>query len=81
MDDRPRDARELAARLRAIAIPAEHAWTDERAREWWRGFEPVTSPSVPSAEVQVVVRGPTAEPPEPSRTLVERASQKTIVER
>jgi serine/threonine protein kinase len=80
IDDRPRDARALAARLRAIAIPAEHAWSEERAAEWWRGFEPVTSPSVPSAEVQVVVRGATAEPPSPSRTVVERSSQRTIVD-
>jgi serine/threonine protein kinase len=80
MDDRPRDARALAERLRAIAIPADHAWTETRAIDWWRGYEPVTSPSLPSAEVQVVVRGPTADPPQPSKTLVERESMRTIVQ-
>ncbi|HET7504104.1 MAG TPA: protein kinase, partial [Kofleriaceae bacterium] len=34
--DRPRDARDLAARLRAIEIPAEDVWTAERATAWWR---------------------------------------------
>jgi hypothetical protein len=81
MDDRPPDARALASRLRAIAIPDAHAWTDERAAAWWRGYEPVTAPAIPSADVQVVIRGPTADPPQPSKTLVERASSRTIVER
>ena len=35
-DDRPGDARALAAQLRAIAIPAEHAWTEADAEAWWR---------------------------------------------
>jgi serine/threonine protein kinase len=39
-NDRPHDARALAAALRVIAIPAEHAWTDERAQAWWLEHRP-----------------------------------------
>jgi tRNA A-37 threonylcarbamoyl transferase component Bud32 len=39
-DERPANARELATRLRAIAIPEEHAWTEERARQWWATQRP-----------------------------------------
>jgi eukaryotic-like serine/threonine-protein kinase len=39
--DRPADARALARVLRAIAIPPEHAWTDEHAHAWWRTHRPV----------------------------------------
>jgi serine/threonine-protein kinase len=34
-DDRPRDARALAASLRQIELPPAEAWTSERARGWW----------------------------------------------
>jgi serine/threonine protein kinase len=34
-EKRPASAAELAALLRAIPIPEEHAWTDARARAWW----------------------------------------------
>lgn len=34
-DDRPRDARSLAAELRAIGVPETQRWSTERAREWW----------------------------------------------
>ena len=34
-DDRPADAIVLAESLRAIVLPSEHRWTDERARAWW----------------------------------------------
>ncbi|HEY1548596.1 MAG TPA: serine/threonine protein kinase [Kofleriaceae bacterium] len=37
---RPRDARAMIAALRAIEIPAEHAWDDERAAAWWREHQP-----------------------------------------
>jgi len=55
-DDRPRDARALAAMLRAIEIPAEHDWNDVRAAAWWAAYQP-TKPAqtVPSAEVQVIM--------------------------
>jgi serine/threonine-protein kinase len=34
-DDRPRDARALAASLRQIELPPAEAWTSERAGAWW----------------------------------------------
>ena len=37
---RPADARALARALRAIAIPAEHAWTEDHAQAWWREHMP-----------------------------------------
>lgn len=33
--DRPRDARGLAAEMRAIGVADALSWSDERAREWW----------------------------------------------
>lgn len=33
--DRPRDARSLAASLRAIELPPEDTWSAERAQAWW----------------------------------------------
>jgi serine/threonine protein kinase len=55
-EGRPADARALAAMLRAIEIPDEHAWTDARAAGWWKAWQPpAPAPSVPSAEVQVLV--------------------------
>jgi serine/threonine-protein kinase len=63
-NQRPASARELGARLRAIAIPAEYAWTDARAVAWWRDYRaPVPAPNVPSGEVQVIM---------PGRSTVER---------
>jgi serine/threonine protein kinase len=48
-EERPRDARHLAAMLRAITIPAEHAWTEAKALAWWSAYQPkqvaVASPS------------------------------------
>jgi serine/threonine-protein kinase len=37
-EHRPQSARELLQRLDAIAF--DHPWTDERAREWWKGHLP-----------------------------------------
>ena len=57
-DDRPRDARELATRLRAIEIPAEHAWTDARAHEWWAAHRPrpmITAESTPLSVERLLV--------------------------
>ncbi|HUS27001.1 MAG TPA: serine/threonine protein kinase [Kofleriaceae bacterium] len=57
-DDRPRDARELAKRLRAIPIPDDYVWTAERAQAWWRSYSPPAAvPNLPSGEVQVIVPG------------------------
>nr|MBA3456189.1 serine/threonine protein kinase [Deltaproteobacteria bacterium] len=44
-EDRPADARELAECLRAIEIPAEHAWTEERALAWWAHHRPKSEAS------------------------------------
>jgi serine/threonine protein kinase len=57
-EQRPRDARELAAALRAIPIPPEHAWTAEAARAWWDDYKPAQpAPSVATAEQQVIMPG------------------------
>ena len=61
--ERPANARVLGNALRTIQIPAEHAWTPQRAFAWWRDYRaPVPVPNVPSAEVQVIMPGRTAEP-------------------
>ncbi|HUJ60266.1 MAG TPA: protein kinase [Kofleriaceae bacterium] len=46
-EDRPPDARAFARALRAIEIPDEHAWTDERAQVWWRMHRPADPRSAP----------------------------------
>jgi serine/threonine-protein kinase len=62
--DRPRDARELAAMLRAIEIPHEVAWTTERADEWWHAYRPAAPATpAPSSEVQVIMPGRTDQRP------------------
>jgi serine/threonine-protein kinase len=62
--ERPRDARDLAAMLRAIEIPPDVAWTPERAGDWWRAYQPVAAPSAPLAgEVQVIMPGRTDQRP------------------
>ncbi|CAN5899095.1 hypothetical protein BH11MYX3_BH11MYX3_01100 [soil metagenome] len=55
-EDRPTDARHLAAMLRAIEIPTEHAWTDARALAWWAAYKPAKPvPRVSPSEVQVIM--------------------------
>jgi tRNA A-37 threonylcarbamoyl transferase component Bud32 len=55
-DDRPANARVLAAQLRAIEIPPEHAWTEAKARAWWAAYQPAQSvPAVATAEQQVIM--------------------------
>ena len=55
-NERPPDARTLAALLRAIPIPAEHAWTRDAAVAWWKKWQaPAPAPALPSGEVQVLV--------------------------
>ena len=39
-DERPDDMRAMIKLLRAIEIPAEHAWTEERAQAWWWSNRP-----------------------------------------
>ncbi|HTV25855.1 MAG TPA: protein kinase [Polyangiaceae bacterium] len=57
-EGRPRDARTLAAELRAIEVPEAQRWNGERARDWW-GRQ-----AVRLAKRQPAVRGmpPRAEP-------------------
>ena len=58
--DRPRDARALAAMLRAIPIPAELAWTPDHAEAWWREYQPASPPAgISTSEVQVIMPGRT----------------------
>lgn len=47
-EDRPRDARALAAALTAIAIPSEHAWSNPMAIDWWTNLQ-VAAQSAPEA--------------------------------
>jgi serine/threonine-protein kinase len=59
--DRPANARELAARLRAIRIPPEHAWTRAHAETWWARYRQ-HAPAAPvaaaaPAEVQEIMPG------------------------
>ena len=54
---RPADARALLAELRAIAIPAEHAWTDADARAWWSKHRApeAQAPAMPASVERVLV--------------------------
>ncbi len=77
-DDRPRDARTLAAMLRAIEIPPEHAWDQARAAAWWAAYQPPKpAPNMPSAEVQVIMPGRTREQ-RPIEATDDRAIAQTI---
>jgi serine/threonine-protein kinase len=61
---RPADARALAALLRAIPIPDEHAWTEARAQAWWDAYQPPAAAApIATAEVQVIMPGATAQRP------------------
>ncbi|MEO7095375.1 MAG: serine/threonine-protein kinase, partial [Polyangiales bacterium] len=57
-EDRPDDARELAASLRSIEIPEEHAWTEARALAWWAAHRPkpmITLESTPLSVERLLV--------------------------
>ncbi len=81
-DDRPTDARELSASLRAITIPEEHAWTEARAQAWWLQHRPkpmITAESTPlSVERLLVPQGsehvasPAAPPEAPTMPAIPR---------
>ena len=47
-EDRPRDARAVIEALRAIEVPADQAWTEARARQWWTEHKPVENPTKPT---------------------------------
>ena len=56
VDDRPKDARQLAKMLRAIPIPPDQAWTDAKAQAWWTAYKPAApAPTVSPSEVQVIM--------------------------
>ncbi len=64
--ERPADARELAALLRAIAIPEENAWTEERAQAWWAHHRPkpeAAGSETPTVNVEQRLLVPTEEAP------------------
>jgi hypothetical protein len=53
---RPPDARWLMHALRAIAIPPELAWSEERAVAWWQAYQPAPqAQSLPSGEIQLLI--------------------------
>ncbi len=53
--DRPANARELARMLRAIEIPDEYKWTQDRAYSWWRSYTPQAPKRVAAEEVQLIM--------------------------
>ncbi len=72
IDRRPASARELAARLRAIEIPPEHAWTPRHAQAWWSTYRPPPAPPREAAAEQEIIMpahtergiGPPPSPPD-----------------
>jgi serine/threonine protein kinase len=63
--ERPETARALARALSNIAIPVEHAWTQERAIAWWQDLQPrateaAETTTAANARVLVPQRQPTA---------------------
>ncbi|HEY0194743.1 MAG TPA: protein kinase [Kofleriaceae bacterium] len=78
INDRPRDARDLAARLRAIRVPpSEASWSVEHAEAWWRAYRPA-APESPAAtgEVQIIMPGRSDQRPATSQS--ESAIAQTI---
>jgi len=70
-DERPKDMRAIIAALRAIQVPADHAWTDARAQAWWwtnRPPEPRTKPTGSGVPVRTLVPARALEG-EPTREL------------
>ncbi|HYP99033.1 MAG TPA: serine/threonine protein kinase [Polyangiaceae bacterium] len=59
--DRPSDARELAAALKAIPIPTAQEWTDAQAQAWWATRKPKPVPVVqhvdPTLATELAHRG------------------------
>jgi serine/threonine protein kinase len=87
-EQRPRDARALARALRAIEIPADHAWTEGHAQAWWQEHRPAQdrgAPAMPPAadSVSRVLVPQLVEPPAPklpadAPTQVERRSERAL---
>lgn len=69
-EDRPANARELAAQLRAIPIADEHAWTVEKARAWWAEYRPpIPATPAPVGSIQVIMPGSTEQRPARGATI------------
>ena len=65
--ERPDDCRAMAQLLRAIPIPAEHAWTEAMAQAWWQRNRPtstIASEGEATSVERVIV--PSEPPPMPS---------------
>lgn len=75
--DRPRDARHLAELLKAIEIPAPHAWTEAKALAWWSAYKPKTVASVSPSEVQVIM--PLRSDVRPQQAQSELAISQTLI--
>jgi serine/threonine protein kinase len=54
-EDRPPNARAVANALRAIPIPAEHAWTEARAQAWWNMQYTSKAPAEVAPEKRLLV--------------------------
>jgi serine/threonine protein kinase len=61
--ERPDDARRLLDELRAIRIPDEHAWTDERAHAWWAQHRAASGGDAAPAAAERVLVPQRDEPP------------------
>jgi serine/threonine protein kinase len=57
VDQRPADARQLAAMLKQIVIPAEHAWTEAKAAAWWESYKPRPVPQASPSAQQLIMPG------------------------
>ena len=78
VEQRPADARHLAAALRAIEIPPEHAWTEARALAWWTAYKPPQqAPQVSPSEVQVIM--PVSADQRPDQATSELAISNTLM--
>jgi len=77
-EQRPLDARQLAAQLRAIPIPPQHAWTEAKALAWWTAYKPPKpAPQVSPSEIQVIM--PVSAEQRPEVATSELAISSTVV--
>jgi serine/threonine-protein kinase len=72
---RPASTRDMIDRLRAIQVPAEHAWTEMRAAAWWHTYRPSHVPAA-SAETPTMAQPVSASD---QATLVGKAPARLII--
>ena len=80
-EQRPADARTVAAMLKAIPIPPECAWTEAQAQAWWaqrRQSQLAIETVLPSNEHRVLMPGSVEQRPQTSRS--ELAIGQTVLE-